>query len=261
MNALTKFIRGLIAIIRSPRLISAVLHDQRYWKERFNNEFGQSDVLPSIPLTTFLSDRSILEQYSFSGDASMVTDLLVLKKLAMRESVRSYCEIGTWRGESARAVAPHVDQVVTIDLPENAMRQSGVDQTVIDQVGILVKSIDSVKCVREDSTTMDFSALGGKFDLIFIDGDHRAEYVTRDTKNVFHHLCHEKSIVVWHDYGIDPDNVRWEVYYGIMKGVPAGTMVKHVSGTKCAIAGGNWPGVESNSKDAPLWRVTLDRRT
>ena len=76
-----------------------------------------------------------------------------------------------------------------------------------------------------------------KFDLIFIDGDHHYEYVKSDTQKVFEHLLHDQSIVVWHDYGYDPEKFRPEVLAGILDGIPVDFRknLYHVSNTMCAI--------------------------
>jgi len=58
------------------------------------------------------------------------------------------------------------------------------------------------------------------FDVLFIDGDHRYDYVKNDTAKVFRHLVHNKSIVLWHDYAYSPGQVRYEVLAGILDGVP-----------------------------------------
>ena len=72
---------------------------------------------------------------------------------------------------------------------------------------------------------------------MFIDGDHHYDFILSDTRNVFEHLVHENSVVVWHDYGYHPDQVRFEVMAAILDGVGAGRAenVYHVAHTKCAI--------------------------
>lgn len=259
MSKISTFIRSLGAILRNPRLLSAALDDQRYWKRRFSGRFGHIVPLPRIPLSSFVPDRATLEGYDFGGDTSMITDMLLLKHLAMRSDVSSYLEIGTWRGSTAATVAPYVERVVTIDLDEKSMLDRDFPTDVIQEIGKYVKDLPNVRQVRADTMSLEFSTLGGPYDLVFIDGDHRANCVERDTRNVFEHLCHENSIVVWHDYGVDPENVRWEVYYGIMSGVPDGTQLNAVTHTKCAIA--NFAAVEGAVKEVDLksWSVTLKR--
>ncbi len=255
MSRVSTFFKALGAIIRDPRLMSAALHDQRYWKSKFNKRFGHNNALPRVPYAAFVPDTTTLDGYDFGGDTSMITDMLLLKHLAMRSDVSSYLEIGTWRGATAATVAPFVDRVVTIDL-EKAKPEE------VDEIGKYIREVDNVVQIRANTMNLDFSTLDGPFDLIFIDGDHRAEYVTSDTRNVLAHLCHDRTIVLWHDYGVDPENVRWEVYYGILDGVDEGRwkQLSHISNTK--IAALLYDGVISSNEDnpsEPLWRIDIHK--
>src|SRR5690606_42150278 len=58
-----------------------------------------------------------------------------------------------------------------------------------------------------------------------------------DTENVFKHLIHENSIIVWHDYAYNPEKVRFEVMQGILDGIPKKfhSNIYHVANTMCAI--------------------------
>ncbi|MCK4750031.1 MAG: class I SAM-dependent methyltransferase, partial [Bacteroidales bacterium] len=91
--------------------------------------------------------------------------------------------------------------------------------------------------LRGDSRSFDFGGVNQKFDLLFIDGDHHYDFIKSDTRNVFDHLLHENSIVVWHDYGFHPVQVRFEVMAAILDGVgpDRAGYVYHVAHTKCAI--------------------------
>src|SRR5690606_41176729 len=57
-----------------------------------------------------------------------------------------------------------------------------------------------------------------------------------DTENVFKHLIHENSIIVWHDYAYNPEKVRFEVMQGILDGIPKKfhSNIYHVANTMCA---------------------------
>jgi len=72
--------------------------------------------------------------------------------------------------------------------------------------------------------------------LIFIDGDHHSESIASDTANAFKLLKDENSVIVWHDYGIGTETVRWNVLAGILEGCPADKRNKlyHASNTICA---------------------------
>ena len=76
-----------------------------------------------------------------------------------------------------------------------------------------------------------------KFDLLFIDGDHHYESVKNDTANAFKLLKNENAIIVWHDYGNNPNDIRWDVFRGILDGTPPEEQkyLYRVSNTLCAI--------------------------
>ena len=97
--------------------------------------------------------------------------------------------------------------------------------------------LSNVMHLEGDSEDFDFAGLETKYDLIFIDGDHHYESIKRDTINVFKHLVHEKSIVVWHDYAWQPGEVRYETLAAILNGIPAGyrDSIYAVRNTMCAV--------------------------
>jgi hypothetical protein len=97
--------------------------------------------------------------------------------------------------------------------------------------------LKNVTHIQANSQTFDYNSLNQKFDLIFIDGDHHYESVKNDTTNAFKLLKDENSIIIWHDYGNDPSDIRWDVLRGILDGSPnekRGNLYR-VSNTLCAI--------------------------
>ena len=124
----------------------------------------------------------------------------------------------------------------------------GMHPSTIESHRLFSKNLKNVTHLRGDSRSFDFGQLKKKFDLLFIDGDHHYDIVKSDTQNIFKHLVHAKSIVVWHDYGFHPDQVRYEVMAAILDGIgPERTgRVYHVAHTKSAI----FTGVDLPSKQA-----------
>ena len=94
-----------------------------------------------------------------------------------------------------------------------------------------------IKQIYANSFKFEFSTLNKKFDLIFVDGDHSYNAVKSDTANVFKLLRNENSVIVWHDYGYNPEKPRYSTIAGILDGLPeeARNYVYHVSNTMCAI--------------------------
>jgi hypothetical protein len=114
----------------------------------------------------------------------------------------------------------------------------GYTREVIEKnYAVFSRNLKNVKHILHSSLSFDFSTLGGRFDLIFVDGDHSYEAVRSDSKNVFGLLRNDSSIIVWHDYGLTLEHVNWEVLAGILDGLPRQEIhnLYHVSNTLCAI--------------------------
>jgi hypothetical protein len=160
--------------------------------------------------------------YDPCTSVSRIADLALLIQLSLRYAHCSYLEIGTWRGESVSNVAQWAEDCTTIDIADNAE---------------ISKGRPNITHIIHDSMTFDFSSLNKKFDLIFVDGDHSFKAVKRDTQNVFKLLKDENSVIVWHDYGLSEDNIRWPVFAGIIEGCPKECVkyLRYVSDTMCAI--------------------------
>jgi hypothetical protein len=104
-------------------------------------------------------------------------------------------------------------------------------------MGYFSKALENVVHLSGNSMDFDFAGLNRKFDVIFIDGDHHYEHVKNDTQQVFRHLVHKESVVVWHDYAFHPEKIRYEVLAGILDGTDPAIHdeIYHVSQTKCAV--------------------------
>ena len=259
--------RALTALLRQPRLAGAVLHDNRYWKRSFARAYGHTDPLPVTPLSTIVPPEASLDTYCFLGGSSMITDLLLLKHLAQRDEIQSYFEIGTWRGESLLAVAGQVRHAYSLDLGVDTMDRFGYPQTAQSEIGRLVARLENITQLKGDSRHFDFSGLSVKMDLIFIDGNHTYDFVVNDTMKVIQHLCHDRTVLVWHDYAYDPEQIRWEVYQGIMDGLPSAMHrgLYHAQNTKCAIQHAHQP-LPAEAASFPevlkeVWSVQIKRRT
>ncbi|MCP4314384.1 MAG: class I SAM-dependent methyltransferase, partial [Bacteroidetes bacterium] len=152
-----------------------------------------------------------------------------------------YFEIGTWRGESVANVSSRSSSCYTLSLSDEELRFIGMHEKYISAHRQFSKEIANVTHLRANSMTFDFAALNQKFDLIFIDGDHHHDSIVSDTRNVFQHLVHDQSIVVWHDYGFYPDRVRFEVMAAILDGAgkERSDRIYQVAHTLCAIYTGS----------------------
>lgn len=194
--------------------------------------------LPTIDLLTLFNGtfESELERYTFLENTSTVLDLCLLKELARGINNCRYFEIGSLRGESLYNVANVAQHCTALTLSHEQMKQFKFKPSLLKSANMLSSEIKNMTLIEDNSLTYDFSKLG-KFDLIFVDGDHTYNGVKSDTANVFKHLIHDNSIIVWHDYTYYPETVRHEVLAGILDGIPSShhKHLYHVSNTMCAI--------------------------
>ena len=193
MSRLSIALRALRSLARTPSLLTHVVAgDVSRWQQQALAH-GQSGLtakgLPLVPLTHFLSsDDTTVRPFAFREGGSLPTDLLLLRALARGVPGCRYVEIGTWRGESAANVAEVAAEVYTLNLSDQEIRNLGLPERYIELHGFFSKPLPNVQHLHGNSATYDFAALGGPFDVVFIDGDHRYEAVRTDTARVFEHL-------------------------------------------------------------------------
>jgi predicted O-methyltransferase YrrM len=238
MSKFGKLSRALGLLLKKPYLLNKILEDKDENKELVQSKYNLPLGLPEVDIRTFVKENETeINPFCFLEGGSLPTDLLLLKSLASSKEGSSYFEIGTWRGESVANVASVAKECYTLNLSDEELRELGLNEKYISLQKHLSRDLKNVNHIAANSMQYDFKALNKKFDLIFIDGDHRYQAVKTDSQNCFSYLRHDKSVIVWHDYKYAPDEVRWEVLLGILDGVPK-EFHKHlygVSNTLCAI--------------------------
>ncbi len=238
MKKIAKFFRGIFMIIKNPWLLNNVISDNNEWEKYVRKKYNSEMGLPVITLRDLFEDFNVtLNTFSFLEGGSLPTDLALLKRLAETIDKCRYFEIGTWRGESVINVSENAESCTTLNLSKYELEKLGLTDRYINQVGLYSKGNKKITHMEGNSMNFNFENLNQKFDLIFIDGDHHYEVIREDTKNIFKYLVKDDSIVVWHDYGYTPENIRYEVLAGILDGVVSDKhqFLYHVANTKCAI--------------------------
>jgi len=237
MNKISKAFRALGLIIRKPYLLNLIIDDERVKQKFVARKYKLPDGLPTVDITDFVPAEEEIFPYSFLEGSSLPTDFALLRAICRINKVEDYLEIGTWRGESVANVAPLVKNCFSINLSDEDMRKTGLDEAYIGMHRFFSKDLPNVTHIQANSMTFDFASLNKKFDLIFLDGDHHAEAVASDTKNAFRLLKDENSVIVWHDYGMTTETPRFSVLSGILDGCPDDCIkhLYHVSNTLCAI--------------------------
>ena len=221
LHKISKAFKAATHIVRNPWLLNYVLDSSEVRKKYIIKKYNMPAGFPVIYSEDLFDDFNVtIEPFSFLEGGSLPTDHALLKKLASLTSHCKYFEIGTWRGESVANVASVAEQCYTLNLSAKEMEQQGLSQEYINLHRFFSSGLPKVTHLEGNSKTYDFASLNQKFDLIFIDGDHHYESVKSDTMKVFKHLVHEQSVVVWHDYGYNPEVPRFDVMAGILDGCP-----------------------------------------
>ena len=237
-NKITKGFRALKLVAKHPYLLNLVLESEDVYQEEVSRMFGLTDGLPLLHLETlFPGFQETVSPYAYLSGATMPIDIALLKSLARRQNAQSYFEIGTWRGESVANVASVVPNCVTLNLSREEIVQLTHNERYADAHARFSKHLDNVTQLFGNSQTIDFTPHLHQYDMVFIDGDHHNEAVKRDTQTAFELLRDEKSVIVWHDYGYDPETIRWSVLDAIWEGTPEEKRphLYHVANTMCAV--------------------------
>lgn len=232
--------KNLGILLKSPKRVlmsGLIANNEAYYKKLLEDEYGISK-LPSINILDLVPDMDdTIDVYSFLSGTSLITDLILLKSLAKKLNNPEYMEIGSWRGESLRAVCDDVKHCTSVSLSEKELRGMNASENFIKSIGYFSKDIPNLTNIEANSHEFDFSSLNKQFDLIFIDGDHSYEGVLNDTRKTFGLRKDKNSIIVWHDYSYLIDDVRYTTLKAILDGVPKEKHknLYHVSNTLCAV--------------------------
>jgi hypothetical protein len=206
---LLKLISMLLGCRYPKTMANAIYHtleDLKY--RRYVSRKGFASGFPTIHLPL----EETISNYTFLDGTSGVTDIALLRSLSCPEC--DYLEIGTFRGESFYNVRSKHSVSVSLDQGQVIFKKPG-------------------RYIQADSSRINFDELG-KFDLIFIDGDHSYKSIKNDTINAFKLLKDDDSIIVWHDYGKTFETINWTTVAAIVDGC-GGKNIYHVAHTLCCI--------------------------
>ncbi len=253
---LKKLFKALGLIIRKPYLLNAVLQNEERFHAsvRLIHPSAGKNGLPQIDFKDIADTELQAAPYAFLDGGSLPTDLILLKSLVASYNESQYFEIGTWRGESVANVSSCAKQCYTLNQSVEEMQAMGLSKQLINQLRFFSKDLQNVTHLTGNSSSFDYSEFHGKMDVVFVDGDHTYEGVKNDTEKAISLLRNEDSVIVWHDYAHNPDTVRWEVFQGILDGLPKNlhSHLYAVSNTKCAILSRkSWNTTEPVSPSTP----------
>ena len=238
MNKISKALKAFGLILKKPYLLNLILNDESTQRDEVLKQFPIPNGLPMLHIDELFPDfQEVADPYAYLSGATMPIDIALLRALAKKIGAQNYFEIGTWRGESVANVASVVPECTTLNLSREEIIALTHSEEYADLHGFFSKNLPNVKQIHGNSLHFDFAPYEKKFDLVFIDGDHHYESVKSDTAAAFKLLKDENSILVWHDYGFDPESIRWSVLRGILEGMPTEEHHRlfHISNTMCAV--------------------------
>ena len=238
LNKISKAFKALGLIIKHPYLLNTILDEEENWHRYVTNKYALPNGLPVVDITTLFPEFNIkVNPYAYLDGATLPIDIAVLKALAVKYNVNDYFEIGTWRGESVANIADVVANCITFNLPDEELKQLGFSEDYINMHRFFSKDIKNVQHLFGNSHKYNFDAHKQMYDMVFVDGDHHYEALLKDTKTAFDLIKDENSIIVWHDYALEPETVRWSVMAGILDACPVEKRnnIYHISNTLCAV--------------------------
>lgn len=169
-----------------------------------------SQIIPGIESSSVL----IVDAFRPNLQATpMVEEIAALLAILRHTGAKKVFELGTFDGSTTVNIAantPDDAEIVTLDLPPNwdgklvfelpEVFRNVPDTRIVGRQFRNTPYAGKIQQVLGDSAAIDWSALPGPFDLIFIDACHHYDYVKKDTENALKHIT-PKGVIVWHDYG------------------------------------------------------------
>jgi predicted O-methyltransferase YrrM len=170
-------------------------------------------------------EKNIIIQHT--QDTIHILETRFLLSLVKGANAKAVFEIGTFRGATTSNIAYNVPKgkVYTLDLPPGLGFIPG-ELFQNDK-----NTSDTIVQLHGDSMRFDFSPYYEKIDVMFIDGNHRYDYVLSDSENAL--KCVKKNgYIVWDDFSL--------TYPGTMIAVSDfckkyGFQLFHIYGSKFAV--------------------------
>lgn len=190
---------------------------------------------PSECIPFFDETRVTIQQCPFGPWSTPLIDVMGVVKCAMGFESRRVLEIGSYVGHTAKLLAENTKPDVRITtLDENPDHGSAYRNTPVE--GKMDRRIGKV--------SMEPFKAGEKFDLIFVDADHRFPAVINDTEVAFN-LLSEKGVILWHDYQQTNHFHGWNQVPEALKIFSSYIPIVSVSGTWLAMHS-RYPGWETS---------------
>lgn len=166
--------------------------------------YGPRPRLPYVALKALVGPEvsiRVLEADISEWNVRLV-DLVAINSIVARCAPQTAFEIGTGDGLTALNMAgnmPDGGRLHTLNLPPD---RAGLPNE--QKVGERFQGVpleEKIVQLYGDSMSYDFARFHGAMDLVFVDGNHRAEAVANDTGAALRMVRGPGSVILWHDYG------------------------------------------------------------
>jgi predicted O-methyltransferase YrrM len=163
---------------------------------KIKNIFIRSKIIYEKKKHKIILSKKIISNDYFSSHAFYFYDLLI--KLPKNFK---YLEIGSYEGNSALYVSTNFPEsnVTCVDLWEGVEEYEGKDFSVIEKN--FDSNLQGLNNINKIKSTSDNFFIKNKimFDFIYIDGNHKFDYVFRDCENAWRFL-NKGGFLVCDDY-------------------------------------------------------------
>lgn len=164
-----------------------------------------ADLLPRLSWEAFLPDDDLaLGRIAEREGNTALTEIAALCLTIRRYGCKSVLEIGTFDGRTTYNLATHVGpggRVVTVNLPPDQLPVQYIHEGGRIVSGARFHGTPVADRIRElfrDTSEMESADFGATFDLIYNDGDIRAEGILRDCRLIHGALKRTgRGIIFW----------------------------------------------------------------
>jgi predicted O-methyltransferase YrrM len=184
-----------------PRLVRARNRLRDRWDDLLPHRTLEILSRPELE-RRFGLQRRVWDEFEaeFKSEVGLATraDAEFLFSFLEKVQPKRFLEIGTWRGGTAaliKTVCPKTE-VITLNYPDPEVVNNPLKKSEIGSA-FLRRQLD-VKLVWADSADLPKLDLG-RFDAIFVDGDHSYEAALRDLENCWARL-NPQGYLMFHDY-------------------------------------------------------------
>jgi len=168
---------------------------------KIKNIFIKSKIKNEKKKYKIILSKKIISNDYFSSSAFYFYNLL--KKLPKNFK---YLEIGSYEGNSALYVSTNFpdSNVTCVDLWKGVEEYEGKDFNIIEKnFDLNLKGLSNINKIKSSSDVF-FTKNTSTYDFIYIDGNHKFDYVLRDCENAWRFLNDGGFLVcddyIWHYY-------------------------------------------------------------